>query len=80
MRHNLKKSRKKFSGKKIMLNVVVRNWVVCFHRETNFSTERDQFFINRITQLWNNLPQTVKESKTLNSFKAGLDNLRSFSV
>ena len=61
--------------------VNVRNGGICFHREpANISTERDQFFINRVIPLWNNLPQAVKEARTLNSFKAGLDRLGSFSV
>ena len=61
--------------------VNVRNGGKCFHREpANISIERGQFFINSGIPLWNNLSQTVKEAKTLNSFKAGLDRLRSFST
>ena len=41
---------------------------------------RDQFFINRVIPLWNYLPQNITEGRTLNSFKAGLDSLRSFSA
>ena len=61
--------------------VNVRNGSVCFHREPsdNFK-ERDHIFINRVIPLWNYLPQTVKEAKTLKSFKARLDGLRSSSV
>ena len=66
---------------KVDRGVNLRNGGVSFHREpANITTERDQFFINRVIPLWNNLPQTVKEARTLNSFKAGLDRLRSFST
>ena len=54
---------------------------LCFHREpTNIKTIRDKFFINRTIPLWNDLPVIVKEAKTLNSFKAGLDRQSLFST
>ena len=55
--------------------VNVRNGGIRFHREpANISTERDQFFINRVIPFWNNLHQALKEARKLNNFKAGLDN------
>ena len=55
----------------------MRNGGICFHREpANISTERDQFFINRVIPLWNNLHQALKEARKLNNFKAGLDNTK----
>ena len=46
---------------------------ICFHREpANIGTLRDEFFTNRIISLLYDLPLEVKESKTVNSFKAGL--------
>ena len=41
---------------------------------------REEFFLNRIVPVWNKLPINVKEAKSLNSFKAGLDRLNMFSV
>ena len=59
----------------------LRNEGICYQRENaKISTVRDKFFINRVVPLWNNLPQKVKEAKTLNSFKAGLDGLEYFSI
>ena len=61
--------------------VNVRNGGLCFHREpADISREGNQFFINRVIPLWNTVSQAVKEARTLSSFKAGLDSLRSFSV
>ena len=41
---------------------------------------REEFFLNRIVPVWNSLPIGVKEAKSLNSFKAGLDRLNMFSI
>ena len=35
---------------------------------------RRNFWSQRVTGPWNNLPNEVKEAKTLNNFKNGLDN------
>ena len=36
---------------------------------------RSNFFSNRVIEPWNRLPTELKESKTVNSFKDGLDNI-----
>ena len=41
---------------------------------------REEFFLNRVAPMWNKLPGYVKEARSLNSFKAELDRLESFSV
>jgi len=52
-----------------------------FHRESGkISNIRESFFINRTIPLWNDLPVDVKEARTLDSFKAGLDRLKLFDV
>jgi len=40
----------------------------------------ENFFTNRVIPLWNDLPVGVKEARTLNSFKAGLDKLKVFTI
>ena len=46
---------------KVDRGVNLRNGGVSFHREpANITTERDQFFINRVIPLWNNLHQALK--------------------
>ena len=59
-----------------------RSQGVCFHAETGakISTVRDNFFTNRAMPLWNDLPVKVKEARTLNSVKAGLDRLKLFMI
>ena len=41
---------------------------------------RKEFFLNRIVPVWNKFLINVKEAKSLNSFKAGLNRLNMFSV
>ena len=54
---------------------------VCFHRElANLGKIRDNFFLNRTVPFWNNLPVKVKEAKSLNGFKTGLNGLGLFST
>ena len=36
-------------------------------------TPRHEFLVNRIVSVWNSLPQSVIETRTVNSFKAALD-------
>ena len=36
---------------------------------------RSNFFSNSVIEHWNRLPNELKESKTVNSFKNGLDNI-----
>jgi hypothetical protein len=49
---------------------------LCFRREpANICTPRYEFFLNRAIPLWNELPQKVREAKSLNCFKAGLDKM-----
>jgi hypothetical protein len=42
-------------------------------REKTKNTRRHNFFVNRISGIWNQLPSKVVEAKSMNSFKAGLD-------
>ena len=52
---------------------------ICFHRESaNICTLRNEFFMNRVILLWNELPQKVRESVTLNSLKAGFGKMKLF--
>ena len=52
-----------------------------FYREgTKASTVRENFLVNRIIPSWNKLRPEIKNAKTLNSFKAGLDRMEKFSV
>ena len=45
---------------------------MCFHREpANICKIRDNFFLNRTVPLWNDLSVKVKETNSLNGFKAG---------
>ena len=54
---------------------------LCFHRENaKIITVREEFFLNRTIPLWNELPVEVKNSITLNSFKANLDKLDIFNT
>ena len=58
----------------------LRRGGLCFQREpANICTSRNEFFLNRVIPLWNELPQKVREATTLNSFKAGLDKEKYFS-
>ena len=57
----------------------LRRGGLCFHREpANICTPRNEFFLNRVIPLWNDLPKKVREAATLDSFKAGLDKQKSF--
>ena len=50
-----------------------------FYREpANICSPRNDFFLNRVISLWNELPQKVRQALTLDSFKAGLDRMKSF--
>ena len=54
---------------------------ICFRREpANICTSRNEFFLNRIIPLWNDLPQKNRETKSLNCFKAGLDGMDLFKI
>ena len=54
----------------------LRRGGICFRREhANICTSRNEFFLNRVIPLWNDLPQKIKEAKSLNCFKAGLDGM-----
>jgi len=57
----------------------LRRGGICFRREpANICTSRNEFFLNRVIPLWNELPKTIREAATLNSFKAGLDKMKLF--
>lgn len=43
----------------------------------HFTTVRDNFFSNRVVEIWNELPDSVIKAPSLNSFKAKLDNFMS---
>ena len=59
----------------------LRRQGVCFHRELGkVNSIRENFFTNGVIPLWNDLPVGVKEVRTLNSFKAGLDKLKVFTI
>ena len=59
----------------------LRRQGVCFHRELGkIKSIRDNFFTNRVIPLWNDLPVEIKEARTLDSFKAGLDKLKVFTI
>ena len=34
---------------------------------------RENFFINRVLPIWNTLPKEVRDAKSVNDFKAGVD-------
>ena len=47
---------------------------VCFRSEpVNICTSRKEFFLNRVIPVWNELPKEIREARSLNCFKAGLD-------
>ena len=59
----------------------LRRGGIFFRREpANICTSRNEFFLNRVIPLWNELPQKVREAATLNSFKAGLDKIKLFFI
>jgi hypothetical protein len=37
-------------------------------------------FLNRVIPIWNDLPREVREAKSLNCFKAGLDKMKLFKI
>ena len=51
-----------------------------YREKPGLCSARENFFINRIIPVWNELPGDVKEARNLNSFKAKLDKLEKFSV
>ena len=60
----------------------LRKGGICFRREpANICTPRNEFFLNRVIPFWNELPQKVRDdARTLNCFKAGLDDLKSYKT
>ena len=59
----------------------LRKGGICFRREpANICTPRNEFFLNRVIRFWNELPQKVRDARTLNCFKAGLDDLKSYKT
>jgi hypothetical protein len=59
----------------------LRRGGICFRSEpANICTFRKEFFLNRVIPIWNDLPQKVREAKSLNCFKAGLDKMKLFKV
>jgi hypothetical protein len=59
----------------------LRRGGTCFRREpANICTSRKEFFLNRVIPIWNDLPREVREAKSLNCFKAGLDKMKLFKI
>ena len=59
----------------------LRKGGICFRREpANICTSRNEFFLNRVIPLWNDLPQKNREAKSLNCFKAELDGMDLFKI
>jgi hypothetical protein len=59
----------------------LRRGDIIFRREpATMCTPRNEFFLNRVFPLWNNLPQIIREAKSLNCFKAGLDRMELFKI
>jgi ribonucleases P/MRP protein subunit RPP40 len=59
----------------------LRRGGIIFRREpATMCTPRNEFFLNRVFPLWNNLPQIIREAKSLNCFKAGLDRMELFKI
>ena len=59
----------------------LRKGGIRFQREpANICTPRNVFFLNRVVPLWNELPQKVKEPKTLDVFKAGIYKEKLFKI
>ena len=57
----------------------LRRGGICFRREpANICTSRNEFFLNRVIPVWNELPKVVREAGALNGFKAGLDRVDLF--
>ena len=44
------------------------------NREISSNSNRHHFFMNRVSKPWNRLPQEIVEARSLNAFKAKLDN------
>lgn len=51
-----------------------------FYRESKACSAREEYFVNRVIPLWNGLPEDVVDATSLDSFKARLDRLSTFSV
>ena len=59
----------------------LRRGGMCFRREPAYiCTSRKEFFLNRVIPSWNELSQEVREARSLNCFKAGLDRMKLFMV
>ena len=60
----------------------LRRGDTCFRREhANICTSRNEFFLlSRVIPLWNDLPQKIREAKSLNCFKARLDGMDLFKI
>ena len=52
-----------------------------FRREPAYiCTSRKELFLNMVIPSWNELPQEVREAKSLNCFKAGLNKIKLFKT
>jgi hypothetical protein len=66
----------------MQIYIVLRKGGICFRSEpTNICTSRKEFFLIRVIPIWNDLPQEVREAKSLNCFhKAGFDKMKLFKA
>ncbi len=58
---------------KIILNQV-RGHCFKFFKEITRHPYRENFFYNRIVNIWNQLSSEIVEATSVNSYKAGIDN------
>jgi len=58
---------------KIILNQV-RGHCFKYFEEITRKPYRENFFYNRILNIWNQLPSEIEEATSVNSFKAGIDH------
>ena len=56
----------------LMFTTAHSNNLIAWRSRTDL---RNHFFSNRIVTLWNSIPTDLKDSRTLNIFKAGLEKL-----
>jgi ribonuclease P/MRP protein subunit RPP40 len=58
---------------KIILNQV-RDHCFKYFKEITRQSYRENFFCNRIVNIWNQSPSEIVEATSVNSFKAGIDH------
>ena len=63
----------RFNRFKIILNQV-RGHCFKYFKEITRQPYRENFFYNRVVNIWNQLPSEIVEATSVNSFKAGIDH------